>query len=324
MGKVQSSLGQKVTEKKDFSPSHSVSYGNIHIDSSANQTLYRFPTLYDNEYSDFRLPARIDLRQEKNGCFPYPPVGEQDILKNCSSEAVISAFQCVERKQNKGKINMDYVSPSVLFNYFYSRKLLGNTSYDSGTSVEASLGAMMVGVAEEKYWPFDKSRVNDTPTEEAQLNALKHSVSQWDQLEPTLENIKTSLANGYPVIFSFLVNKTMDKWFSNRNDQISTRFLLQIDQFSREDIVAAHSILIIGYDDTYTRQQGGAFLCRNSWGNNFGLDGHFWFSYTSALYPEIVPHFFIIKEVCVQSGGSCVSKTDCNSLYSNSVCQTIQ
>lgn len=47
-----------------------------------------------------------------------------------------------------------------------------------------------------------------------------------------------------------------------------------------------HDIVIIGWDDDYSRENfnympenNGAFLCRNSWGEDFGNDGYFYVSY---------------------------------------------
>ncbi|MGN0396501.1 MAG: lectin like domain-containing protein [Candidatus Fimimorpha sp.] len=47
-----------------------------------------------------------------------------------------------------------------------------------------------------------------------------------------------------------------------------------------------HDIVIVGWDDEYPKEKfhtplqgNGAFLCQNSWGNEFGEGGYFWISY---------------------------------------------
>lgn len=56
------------------------------------------------------------------------------------------------------------------------------------------------------------------------------------------------------------------------------------------EAVPNHEIIIIGWDDNYSAlnftkpvQRDGAFICRNSWGENFGYDGIFYVSYEDGV-----------------------------------------
>jgi len=56
-----------------------------------------------------------------------------------------------------------------------------------------------------------------------------------------------------------------------------------------------HEVVIVGWDDDYSRENfpegtelpgNGAFLCQNSWGENFGENGRFWVSYYDTRFAE--------------------------------------
>lgn len=57
-----------------------------------------------------------------------------------------------------------------------------------------------------------------------------------------------------------------------------------------QDDIANHEISIVGWDDTYSRNNfktvppgDGAFICKNSWGTGFGQNGYFYISYYDAV-----------------------------------------
>jgi hypothetical protein len=290
-----------------------ISYGTV-LENYTRVTKYVFPPF------PFPLPRKVDLRVPGRGCYPYPPIRSQKSSGTCTSQSIITAAECWIRffKQD---MTTDL---SVLYNYYYARKIVGDTKRDSGTSVRAALNASVIGICLNRLWEFDMTRINVQPSAEAQEDALLRNTVEWETLDSDLANLKSCLYLNYPIIFSLQVTDRLDDWFKHEDQQVQTNYFLPVLRQLHSVIIGAHTVLIVAYDDDIDNGNGtGGFLCRNSWGPQWGLQGHFWIAYNSIVSPSIDTRFHFLKEFCISNVKTkkCVSPEQCHNAYSQSFCK---
>lgn len=75
------------------------------------------------------------------------------------------------------------------------------------------------------------------------------------------------LASGYPFVFGFTVYESFETATVARTGRAPM-------PDSSEKVLGGHAVAAVGYDDA-TR----TFLCRNSWGSNWGMRGYFTIPY---------------------------------------------
>lgn len=308
MGNVTTSVKEK------GSKASTVTYGALIDQKLPDKELYRFP-----EWKG-RLPRRVDLRQgaprNNPGCSPYFEAFSQETSGTCTSQAAAAAFMCAQRRQKTPSARL--IEPSVLFNYYYARYIHGDVHYDSGTTVHAALTAMKEGVSPENVWPYHADNINKVPPTLAQKDALFHSALTIKPLVPGLVNLKTANANGIPFMFSFTVTPELDAWFKSPAKQRNSAYMLNVGHVSNENKIGAHTVLCVGYDDGF--QGVGAFICRNSWGPQWGDNGHFYINYEIMVYPAFAHDFHVLETVCSNPKQRCVNPSQCNVHYASDVC----
>ncbi len=267
------------------------------------------------EFPSIPLPLRVDLRDTT--CAPYFEPFTQGEAYSCTSDAVAAAFMCSERRQKLP--DGARIQPSVLFNYFYARAQMGPqmAHRNAGATLENAIVAMHQGVATNQVWPQSKGW-DEKPSEEAQRDALQHSLTTAMPLEGTLENLKRTLAHGYPFVFVFAVTPVMDRWFKSREKQVESQFIMAEGELVPRNIHMGHAVLAIGYDDKYF---DGVFIVRNSWGPAWGDGGHFFMPYSLVTNPDISTEYSLIERICSNPKNTrtrCVE--DCSPFYSHIVC----
>jgi C1A family cysteine protease len=83
---------------------------------------------------------------------------------------------------------------------------------DSGCSMTSAIEALEeFGVCLESIWPYDISRVNTRPSNEAYRAAKPHTISEALQVNVDLHEMKSCLAQGFPFVFGLRLFTSFDK-----------------------------------------------------------------------------------------------------------------
>lgn len=194
---------------------------------------------------------KVDLRRFCS------PIEDQLTLGSCNACSVVGALEFLMIKNG-----MPLTDLSVLYVYYYGRKLGGKEKEDSGLLCHHATAAVMAyGVCDDKLWPYKTDRFEREPPQQAQDDASRFDAVQYARLG-TSDAAKLSLSSGVPVVFGFDIPR------SYYNAASTTGLMPNVGAFDNEPY-AGHAMLIVGYDDNE-----GTWLARNSWGVDFGDKGY--------------------------------------------------
>lgn len=240
-----------------------------------------------------RLPRRVDLR-------PFlSPVEQQEKLGSCTAHAVMGLVEYLQIATTG-----QYVDGSRLFLYKATRELL-KWQGDTGAYIRETIKAMrLFGVCPEEYWPYTAGEFETPPPAFCYAFASNYKAMSYCRLEG-LEEIRRSVAQGYPVAFGFTC---FDSLFAPGVGQ--TGFVPYPDLGERSQ--GGHAVLAVGYLDAdaagdvvpeYARNEEGWLVVRNSWGEEWGQGGYGLLPYRfvtgSGDYPPLADDFWTLARLDV-------------------------
>ena len=222
------------------------------------------------------LPRTVDLRP---GC---PPVYDQGQLGSCTANAIAAAIEFDRRKQGLSPL----FTPSRLFIYYNERAMEGNVNTDSGAQIRdgiKSVGAQ--GNCSELDWPYDITKYQEQPPDPCYKQALDYRAIQYKRVARTLEQMRGCLASGYPFVFGITVYNSFE------SQPVSQTGLVPMPA-QDEQPIGGHAVMAVGYDD-----DDQTLLVRNSWGENWGIQGYFKLPYAYATHKGLASDFWTIRIV---------------------------
>jgi C1A family cysteine protease len=221
------------------------------------------------------IPSSVDLRSN------FPKVYAQGNVGSCTAQALAAVLQFDEAKQKQSQDT----APSRLFVYYNERLLMNTTESDSGASMRIGIKSLSeYGYCREDIWPYDLNKWRSKPNRTAYRLALAHKIKEYARVGQDINQLKTTLAAGNPFVFGFTAYQSFE------SDEVKKNGILPMPH--NEKVVGGHAVVAVGYDDADQ-----TFLIRNSWGEDWGIEGYFKIPYAYLTDPNLAADFWIISQI---------------------------
>lgn len=226
------------------------------------------------------MPSKVDLRKN------CPPVYTQGNLGSCTANALGAAFQFGQTVQHKTTF-----MPSRLFLYYNERVLLNTALSDSGAFIRDGIKCLnKQGICPETEWPYDDNNqpgaiFTQKPPKNCYTDAKPNLILSYQRLLNNLNIVKGCLAEGFPFVFGFTVYESFLASGVRRTGIMPM-------PAPTEKVKGGHAVLAVGYDEDKQ-----AILVRNSWGDSWGIEGHFWMPYAYISNLNLCDDFWTIRLV---------------------------
>ena len=226
-----------------------------------------------------RLPGSVDLRRWCS------PVQFQGYYNTCTAHVAAGMLELLETKAHGS-----YVPASRLFLYQVAKRILGETG-DPGVYLRQMMGTVvLVGVPPEKYWPYldtsrkDDPRIDGDPDAFCYAVAGDYGAARYFRLDPAGSEPEDVLARLRKVLAASIPTSLGFPLYQSSLERAATTGKLSFPARA-EQAVGSHAVLLVGYDDSRRIASGdgeettGAFLLKNSWGEDWGETGYGWLPY---------------------------------------------
>lgn len=219
------------------------------------------------------LPDRADLRPN------CPPVLEQLSIGSCTAVAIANCYKFLLMKEK-----LPAFLPSRLFIYYNERAIQGTIERDSGALIRNGFKTISKqGVCDENLWRYDVSKFRLKPPAVCYSEALKHRTVEYQRVSQSLNQMKSCLAEGFPIVGGFIAYESFE------GGEVARTGILNLPASGERKLVG-HAVLIVGYDSDSQR-----FTAMNSWGSSWGLQGYFTVPFDYFTSAELASDFWTLR-----------------------------
>jgi len=193
-----------------------------------------------------------------------PPVWyDQEDINSCVGHAIAFCLSYFYYKKTQQAVMF-----SPMYVYWHARYIRGTIYRDDGSFLIDGVNSVVRWSAcREKVWQHSHSNLTLQPSPEAYEDAMNFALTARYAVVRTVDEMKKALIHQLPVVLGFPVPEHFRRSLNG-----SEVFVMPPQP--NERILGGHAIVVIGFSDYKD-----AFLCRNSWGRDWSIDGNFWLHY---------------------------------------------
>ena len=254
------------------------------LNNSANtSTLPEYPS-----YENANMP-NIKNQNPYGTCWAFAAIGaaeintiKQGLISNPDFSELHLAWFC-------------YKDPGKSFSLYSSNGILDQ---GGNSTMSTAFLSRVAGPVNESELPYENA-TSSSSIDGVKINATDYTFSgirltdasridfQTTTTDAQRDNIKNMILKNGAVITTYYAGSGA---FSSPGGEAS--------YYVPGSNMINHAVLIVGWDDSYSRtnfetqpSQDGAWLVRNSWGENSGNDGYFWMSYSQYIGEAVACSF---------------------------------
>lgn len=223
-------------------------------------------------------PAIVDMRSR------LPNAWNQGGDGSCGAQSA-SALVCA--------LNDVRTPYSRLQIYYCVRQIENSIRTDTGVETRNLFRVLnKIGAAPEHLWSYHPAKMYAAPPAPVLAAAKLNRISSYSRLIGE-DDMISCLAEGFPFVMGFQCFESFES-----NDLARTG-VMRFPDSRREKRIGGHDVLVVGYDLKFRSSPAfrnsrvdpalvsdHALLVRNSWGTEWGVQGHFWMPMSYAVNPS--------------------------------------
>ena len=250
------------------------------------KTYKMLPTIKENTFEENytghdKLPKSVDMRND------FTAIRDQGPIGSCASFATVAVVEyMLKRGKKEENLSEAYV--------FHNAVMRAGGDHEQGSSIYDNIISIHDdGVPSEHLWPYTAENcVTDAPQSvhddamQRRVITAKNVVLRKGERKENLKNLKSAIADGFPVIISLRLSEA----FHTTGGFVQTPSREEVE--SHNGVHSNHAMVICGYSDDQR-----VFIVRNSWGRSFGDNGYCYIPYSYIGDTELCQVAFIITEI---------------------------